>query len=69
MGSRIKEINQRLEGIHKEADKYKFNIGVSFNPVPRMQTATKGYSQEMMSKFNESSIVGKKIEMDTKKLG
>jgi len=32
IGSRIKELNQRPESIHKEADKYKFNIGLGSNP-------------------------------------
>jgi hypothetical protein len=32
IGTRIKELNQRLEGIHKEADNYKFNIGIGSYP-------------------------------------
>ena len=38
IGSRIKELNQQLEDIHKEADKYKFNIGLGSNPEPRNLT-------------------------------
>jgi hypothetical protein len=69
IGSCIKELNQLLEGIHKEAEKYRFNIGLGSNPDVRMQTATERYSQKLASEFNESSIVGNKIEMDTKELG
>ncbi|XP_066342314.1 putative disease resistance RPP13-like protein 1 [Miscanthus floridulus] len=53
IGSRIKELNQRLESIHKEADKYKFNIGLGSNPEPRKLTAA-----ELSSYRTIVSIIG-----------
>ena len=58
IGSRIKELNQRLESIHKEADKYKFNIGLGSNPEPRKLTAAELSSYRTSSQVDESAIVG-----------
>ncbi|XP_066334620.1 putative disease resistance protein RGA3 [Miscanthus floridulus] len=66
--SRIKELNQRLEGIHKEADKYKFNISIGLNPEPRRLTAAELSNYKTSSHFDESSIVGEQIERDTTEL-
>jgi len=68
IGSRIKELNQRLEGIYKEADKYKFNISIGSNPEPRRLTAAELSIYKTSSHFDESSIVGEQIERDTKEL-
>ncbi|WVZ48876.1 hypothetical protein U9M48_000271 [Paspalum notatum var. saurae] len=69
IGSRIKELNQRLEGIHMEADRFNFNIGLGSNlEQPREPTAAERSSQKMTSKFDESAIVGEKIEKETREL-
>jgi len=68
IGSRIKELNQRPESIHKEADKYKFNIGLGSNPEPRKLTAAELSSYRTSSQVDESAIVGEQIERDTREL-
>ncbi|XP_066338668.1 putative disease resistance protein RGA3 [Miscanthus floridulus] len=68
IGSRIKELNQRLESIHKEADKYKFNIGLGSNPEPRKLTAAELSSYTTSSHVDDSAIVGEQIERDTREL-
>jgi len=68
IGSRIKELNQWLEGIHKEAEKFKVNIGLGSNPEPMKLTSIEMSSQKMTSEFDESAIVGEKIEKDTREL-
>jgi len=68
IGSRIKELNQWLEGIHKEAEKFKVNIGLGSNPEPMKSTSIEMSSQKMTSEFDESAIVGEKIEKDTREL-
>ncbi|RCV39769.1 hypothetical protein SETIT_8G249300v2 [Setaria italica] len=68
MGSRIKELNQRLDGIHKEADRFKFSINLGSNPEPRKLTDAERSTQNMTSEFDESAIVGEKIEQDTREL-
>ncbi|XP_066340477.1 putative disease resistance protein RGA4 [Miscanthus floridulus] len=68
IGSRIKELNQRLESIHKEADKYKFNIGLGSNPEPRKLTAAELSNYRTSSLVDESAIVGEQIERDTREL-
>ncbi|WVZ71820.1 hypothetical protein U9M48_020355 [Paspalum notatum var. saurae] len=65
VGSRIKKLNQRLEGIYKEADRFKFiNIGLGFNPELERPIA----AERSTSEFDESAIVGEKIEKDTREL-
>nr|CAB3492297.1 unnamed protein product [Digitaria exilis] len=68
IGSQIKELNQRLENIHKEADRFKFNINLGSNPEPRKLTDAERSVQKTTSEFNESAIVGEKIEQDTREL-
>ena len=68
IGSRIKELNQRLDQLHKEADRFKFNIGLGSNPEPRNLTDAEKSMQKTTSEFNESAIVGEKIEQDTREL-
>jgi DNA replication protein DnaC len=69
IGSRIKELNQRLDDIYKEADKFKFNINLgSYQQEPRMLTDVTRSMQKMTSEFDESTIVGEKIEQDTREL-
>ncbi|XP_066342327.1 putative disease resistance RPP13-like protein 1 [Miscanthus floridulus] len=68
IGSRIKELNQRLESIHKEADMYKFNIGLGSNLEPRKLTAAELSSYRTSSHVDESAIVGDQIERDTREL-
>ncbi|CAO2142247.1 unnamed protein product [Urochloa humidicola] len=65
IGSQIKELNQRLGNIYKEADKFKFNIGLGSNPELRKPSDS---GLKMSSEFNESTIVGEKIEKETKEL-
>ncbi|KAF8747715.1 hypothetical protein HU200_013208 [Digitaria exilis] len=57
-----------LENIHKEADRFKFNINLGSNPEPRKLTDAERSIQKTTSEFNESSIVGEKIEQDTREL-
>ncbi|KAG2565093.1 hypothetical protein PVAP13_7NG042900 [Panicum virgatum] len=64
----IKELNQRLEGIHKEAEKFKVSIGLGSNPEPMKSTTIEISSQKTTSEFDESGIVGEKIERDTREL-
>jgi hypothetical protein len=70
IGSRIKELNQRLDDIHKEAAKFKFNINLgSYLQEPRMLTDFgRSMQKKMTSEFDESAIVGEKIEQDTREL-
>nr|XP_034606488.1 putative disease resistance protein RGA3 isoform X2 [Setaria viridis] len=68
IGSRIKELNQRLDGIHKEADRFKFSINLGSNLKPRKLTDAERSMQKTTSEFNESAIVGEKIEQDTREL-
>ncbi|CAN6372197.1 unnamed protein product [Urochloa humidicola] len=65
IGGRIKELNQRLEDIYKEADRLKFNIGLGSNPEPRKRSDA---GLKMSSEFNELAIIGEMIEKDTKEL-
>jgi hypothetical protein len=64
----IKELNQRLEAIHKEADNYKFNIGIGSNPEPRKLTAAELSSSRTSSQVDELAIVGEQKERDTREL-
>ena len=68
IGSQIKELNKRMDSIHKEADRFKFNIGLGSNPEPRKLTNAERSMQMTTSEFNESAIVGDKIEQDTREL-
>nr|XP_034607102.1 putative disease resistance protein RGA3 isoform X2 [Setaria viridis] len=68
IGSRIKELNQRLDGIHKEAPSLNFIINLGSNQEPRMLTDAERSMQKTTSEFNESAIVGEKIEQDTREL-
>ncbi|CAO2149536.1 unnamed protein product [Urochloa humidicola] len=65
IGSHTMELNQRLDNIYKEADRFKFNIGLGSNLEPRKPSDA---DQKKPSEFNESAIVGEKIEKDTKEL-
>jgi DNA-binding NtrC family response regulator len=68
IGSQIKELNKRLEDIHKEADKFKFDINLGSHPEPKKLNDAERSMQKMTSEFDESSIVGEKIEQDTREL-
>nr|CAB3490623.1 unnamed protein product [Digitaria exilis] len=68
IGSQIKELNQRLDNIHTEADRFKFNINLGSNPEQRKLTDAERSVQKTTSEFNESAIVGEKIEQDTREL-
>jgi len=62
IGSRIKELNQRLDNIYKEAHKFNFVINLGSHPEQRMST-----SKKLTSEFVESAIVGEKIEIEAHK--
>ncbi|XP_066338651.1 putative disease resistance protein RGA4 isoform X2 [Miscanthus floridulus] len=62
IGSRIKELNQRLDNIYEEAHKFNF-INLGSHPEQRMSTGEK-----VTSEFVESAIVGEKIERETREL-
>ncbi|WVZ48868.1 hypothetical protein U9M48_000264 [Paspalum notatum var. saurae] len=66
IGSRIKELNQRLEGIHKAARDFCFNINLP--SYPEQQRALTATSYQARSQIDESAIVGEQIERDTKEL-
>ncbi|WVZ48924.1 hypothetical protein U9M48_000315 [Paspalum notatum var. saurae] len=68
IGSRIKELNQRLEGIHKAARDLSFNINLASYPEQRMLTTAELSSYQARSQIDESAIVGEQIERDTKEL-
>ncbi|RCV39766.1 hypothetical protein SETIT_8G249000v2 [Setaria italica] len=61
-------IRNPLDGIHKEADRFKFSINLGSNMEPRMLTDAERSMQKMTSEFDESAIVGEKIEQDTREL-
>ncbi|XP_066342310.1 putative disease resistance protein RGA4 [Miscanthus floridulus] len=63
IGNRIKELNQRLDNIYKEAHKFNFVINLGSHPEQIMST-----SEKMTSEFVESAIVGEKIERETREL-
>ncbi|WVZ48865.1 hypothetical protein U9M48_000263 [Paspalum notatum var. saurae] len=66
IGSRIKELNQRLEGIHKAARDFSFNINLASYPEKQRALTTASY--QARSQIDESAIVGEQIERDTKEL-
>ncbi|GJM94716.1 hypothetical protein PR202_ga11389 [Eleusine coracana subsp. coracana] len=66
IGSKIKELNQRLDEIHKEAAKFNFTANLS--SYTKQRTEAEYSSREMTSEFIPSAIVGENIEMDTKLL-
>ncbi|CAO2189774.1 unnamed protein product [Urochloa humidicola] len=65
IGSRLTNLNQRLEVIHMEAYKFKFITNISSNPAEQRMVELSSYKT---SKFNESATVGETIERDTKEL-
>ncbi|CAL4980431.1 unnamed protein product [Urochloa decumbens] len=67
IASRIKELNQHLEDIYKEAGKFNF-INLGSYQEWRMPTHAEHSNRKAMSEFDESAIVGKKIERDTRGL-
>jgi hypothetical protein len=62
IGNRIKELNQRLDAIYKDADRFKF-IDLGSYPERRVSS-----SQKMTSEIVDSAIVGEKIEQETREL-
>ena len=67
--SRIKELNQELEDIHKEASNLHFiTTNLGSNQEPRKSTDAEVFSPMTTSEFIQSAIVGEKIEKDTKEL-
>ncbi|KAJ1256755.1 hypothetical protein BS78_K312400 [Paspalum vaginatum] len=68
IGSRIKELNQRLECIHKEARDFNINITLGSNPQKTNLTAAEPSRYKTKSQIDESAIVGEQIEKDTKEL-
>jgi len=65
IGSRIKELNQRLDDIRKGADQFNFNIKFG-SYQDRWMTSQTHSSHKAMSEFDESAIVGKNVENDMK---
>ncbi|RLM58325.1 hypothetical protein C2845_PM18G12860 [Panicum miliaceum] len=68
IGSRIKDLNQRLDDICKGADQFNFNINFGSYQDRRMTSQTEHSSRKAMSEFDESAIVGKNVENDMKLL-
>ncbi|TVU23462.1 hypothetical protein EJB05_25831, partial [Eragrostis curvula] len=68
IGSRIKELNQRLEDIHKEAAKFNFTANLMSYQERRTESAEYSNNKRMTSEFTPSAVVGEKLEKDTKLL-
>ncbi|OEL17577.1 hypothetical protein BAE44_0021403 [Dichanthelium oligosanthes] len=68
IGSRVKELNQRLDGIYKGPAKFNFITNISSYEDPRMLTDAQQSSLKTMSEFDETAIVAQNIEADTKEL-
>ncbi|TVU23251.1 hypothetical protein EJB05_25604, partial [Eragrostis curvula] len=68
IGSRIKELNQRLEEIHKEAAKFNFIANLSSYPEQRPEAAEYSRGHRMTSEFIPSAVVGEQMERDTRLL-
>ncbi|TVU23252.1 hypothetical protein EJB05_25605, partial [Eragrostis curvula] len=68
IGSRIKELNRRLEEIHKEAAKFNFIANLSSYPEQRPEAAEYSRGHRMTSEFIPSAVVGEQIERDTRLL-
>ncbi|KAG2563229.1 putative disease resistance protein RGA3 [Panicum virgatum] len=66
IGSRIKDLNQRLDDIRKGAYQFNFNIMFGSYQDRRMTSQTEHSSRKAMSEFDESTIVGKNVENDMK---
>lgn len=65
IGNCIKELNQQLDDIQKEANNFNFTINLGSN---KPTTAAEVSSQRMTSEFIQSDIVGDKIEKNTREL-
>ncbi|KAG2563770.1 putative disease resistance protein RGA3 [Panicum virgatum] len=68
IGSRIKELNQRLEDIRKGANQFNFSINFGSYQDRQMTSQTEHSSRKAMSELDESAIVGKNVENDMKLL-
>ncbi|CAL4978902.1 unnamed protein product [Urochloa decumbens] len=66
--SQIKEINQRLHEIHRDAENFNLKINLGSNLEQRKLTDAKMYRQNTTSEFVESAIVGEMIKKDAKEL-
>ncbi|KAK3137465.1 hypothetical protein QOZ80_5BG0452600 [Eleusine coracana subsp. coracana] len=66
IGGKIRELNQRLENIQKDAAK--FNFTANLQSYPEQSSEAEYSSQKMTSEFIPTAIVGEKIERDTKYL-
>ncbi|CAL4991150.1 unnamed protein product [Urochloa decumbens] len=68
-GSRIKELNQRLDEIRRGAAEFNFLANIRSSRNRRtIADAEHSSSLKSMSEFDETAIVGEKIERDTKEL-
>ncbi|CAO2205766.1 unnamed protein product [Urochloa humidicola] len=67
IGTRIKELNQRLDGIHKDATEFGF-INLSSYEGDRMPKLSRYSSNKTVAYFEESAIVGEQIQRDTEEL-
>ncbi|CAN6373778.1 unnamed protein product [Urochloa humidicola] len=68
IGTRIEELNQRLDEIYKGAAKFNFITNLSSYQDQRMLRDAEHTSLATMSEFDETAIVGENIERDTKEL-
>ncbi|KAG2556000.1 putative disease resistance protein RGA1 isoform X2 [Panicum virgatum] len=68
IGSRIKNLNQRLEDIKKRSLEFNFINLNSYEDHSRRVASSRPGSRETSSEFDESSLVGENIEEDTKNL-
>ncbi|CAO2142682.1 unnamed protein product [Urochloa humidicola] len=67
--NQIKELNQLLHELHRDAENFNFvKINFGSNLERRKLTDTKMYRQNTTSEFVESAIVGEMIKKDTKEL-
>lgn len=67
IGCRIKNLNQRLEGIKNRSSAFNF-VFRSYEDCSRKVTFSSPASRETSGEINELSVVGEKIEEDTRSL-
>nr|CAB3489233.1 unnamed protein product [Digitaria exilis] len=67
IGRRIKKLNQRLDHIKERSTAFNFNLS-SYEDCSRKVEISRRGSRETSGELNESSVIGEKIEEDTRSL-
>uniref|UniRef100_A0A0A9F871 Rx N-terminal domain-containing protein n=1 Tax=Arundo donax TaxID=35708 RepID=A0A0A9F871_ARUDO len=68
IGSRIKNLNQRLDGIKERSAALNFVNLSSYEDRSRKVASSHPFSRETSAELDESNLVGEKIEEDTRNL-